>query len=51
MAAGEKRDENLFDDLLLADDGLAQFGFDADAASGEAFDGFTFFSQGVHLVL
>ncbi len=30
---------------------LLRFGFDADATDGKAFDGFAFFSEGVHLVL
>ena len=42
MAAGEERDQDLLDDLLLPDDDLGQFGFDLRAAGGQAFDGFAF---------
>ena len=42
MAAGKQRDEDLLDDLLLADDDFGQFGFDLGAAGGQAFDRFAF---------
>jgi hypothetical protein len=42
MPAGKERQQNLLDHFPLADDGFAQFGFDAGAAGGQALDGFAF---------
>ena len=38
MPAGEERDEDLLDDLLLADDDLGQFLFDARVAGNDLLD-------------
>ena len=38
MPAGEQRNEQLFDDLFLADDDLGQFGLNARAAGKNLFD-------------
>ncbi len=45
MSAGEQRDEELFDDLLLADNDFGQFRFDLGAARNNLFNGL-FFSSG-----
>jgi hypothetical protein len=40
VPAGKERDENFLDDLLLADDGLAQLGGDARTSGLELIEGF-----------
>ena len=40
MAAGEQRDEDLLDDLVLAHDHFGQFRTNLSTATGQAFDGF-----------
>jgi hypothetical protein len=45
MSAGEQRDEQLFDDLLLADNDLGQFRLDLSAARNNLLNGL-FFSSG-----
>jgi hypothetical protein len=46
MAAGEERDEQLFDDFVLADDHLAQFSPYPGPAGQELVDGFFFRGDG-----
>ena len=46
MAAGEQRDEQLLDHVVLADDALADFVGDAAIGFAEAFDGLEIFGFG-----